>query len=58
MAKVVCGELSFSDKCSGQLSDLICILVSNDYIVEITPNKEKQEVVVTIMTKIGTGVIL
>ena len=49
MAKVVHGELSFSDKCWGQLSDLICILVSNGYIVETAPNKEKQEVVVTIM---------
>lgn len=52
MAKVVQGELYFNDKCWGQLSDLICILVSNGYIVETTPNKEKQEVVVTIMTKL------
>ena len=53
MAKVIYGEFEFSNRNMGQLSDLICIFVTNGYIVEITPIQEEQKIIVTIMEKIN-----
>ena len=52
MAKLIHGEVKFSNKCIGQLSDLMCILITNGYSVEIDPKEDAQEFVVTIMTQI------
>lgn len=52
MAKLIHGEVKFSNKCIGQLSDLMCILITNGYSVEIDPKEDTQEFVVTIMTQI------
>ena len=53
MAKVIHGEFEFSNRNMGQLSDLMCIFVTNGYIVEITPIQEEQKIIVTIMEKIN-----
>lgn len=52
MAKLIHGEVKFSNKVYGQLSDFMCILVSNGYSVEIDPKEDTKEIVVTIMTQI------
>ena len=52
MAKLIHGEIKFNNKCIGQLSDLMCILVTNGYSVEIYPQEDTGEYVVTIMTRI------
>ena len=52
MAKLIHGEVKFSNKRMDCISDLMCILVSNGYSVEIDPKEDTQEVVVTIMTQI------
>lgn len=52
MAKLIHGEVKFSNKVYGQLSDFVCILVSNGYSVEIDPKEDTKEIVVTIMTQI------
>lgn len=52
MAKLIHGEIKFNNKCIGQLSDLMCILITNGYSVEIVPKEDTNEYVVTIMTQI------
>lgn len=52
MAKLIHGEVKFSNKRIDCISDFMCILVTNGYSVEIDPKEDTQEVVVTIMTQI------
>jgi len=52
MAKVIHGEIKFAKPNYGQISDFMCILVTNGYVVEIGQNKETQEVTVLIMTEV------
>ena len=52
MANVIYGEFEFEGRNMGQLSDLMCIFVTNGYSVEIVPMQEEQKVTVTIMKKI------
>ena len=52
MAKLIHGEIKFNNKCIGQLSDLMCILITNGYSVEIVQKEDTNEYVVTIMTQI------
>lgn len=52
MAKVIHGEIKFEKPNYGQLSDLMCILVTNGYVVEIIPQKGTTEVTVLVMTEV------
>ena len=52
MANTIHGEFEFNSRIMGQLSDLMCIFVTNGYSVEIVPMQEEQKVTVTIMKKI------
>lgn len=52
MANVIHGEFEFDCRNMGQLSDLMCIFVTNGYSVEIVPMQEERKVTVTIMKKI------
>ena len=52
MANVVHGELKFNASSIGQVSDLMAILVSNGYSVEIIPKTQEKEIVVIVMTEV------
>ena len=52
MANVIHGELKFNCSSIGQISDLMAILVSNGYSVEIIPKMQDKEIVVVVMTEV------
>lgn len=49
MACATHGELSFPSSSMGQVCDLIAILVSNGYTVEVRPGVSRDKVIVVIM---------
>ena len=51
MAKCIHGELEFANRNMGQISDLMCILVTNGFTVEIAPSKDGK-IVIIIMTEV------
>ena len=56
MAKVVHGEIKLDGKMMGQASDLFCILLSAEYVLEVKLDKDftkpKDEIIFTIMTEV------